>query len=1198
MLLKSLELQGYKTFAGRTVFEFAGPITAIVGPNGSGKSNIADAIRWVLGEQSYSLLRGKKTEDMIFSGSEQRPRASMAAATILFDNSTGWLPIDFSEVSITRRAYRDGQNEYLINNQRVRLRDIVELLGQSGLSERTYTIIGQGLVDAALALRAEDRRKLFEEAAGIGLYRLRKSEAQRRLETTLRNLERVEDILSEIKPRLRSLERQAAKAKEYRQVREDLHALLKDWYGYHWKRMVQELRKAKETFAQEESRLNQLQEKSLTAEEKLSSLRQQIQRLREDIAAWQNQLSELYAQREGITRELAILNERKRLLTQQIQSAKSDIVRDEATLEELNLRLRDVDEEEVRLRKELEDAQKQGEAARDNLKQLKEKIVMLEREISDMEQQRFGMLNQQAKLTAQLDELTNRKGKAEQDIIQYKMDKDKLAVELEKVRGMIKTLQEEAQTYETKLSNVQKRLETIREKISSQRRELNQKTQDINKLEQEISSVETRLNLIEQAENDLLGYSEGAKKVLNYAAQQGAIGDAKLLGGAVLVDEAYEAAVAAALGEFLDAVILDVDKLPEDLISYVKGQQSRGVIVPLGELSIPSDKFIPEKHRAILGLAIDFVDCDPKIYPVMQLLLGHVVVVEDLKVARNVLSILPQYAKVVTLDGDVLYPGGIVVAGGNAEKTKLSRPREQRRLRELLGGLKERKTALLQQVQSLESTLMAAQNEQDELINTHEELHALKQAKEKEIDEQVLQEEKATRQSQWLSEQVNRLSDEINSVENEIRVAQEKLDDINRKLEIFDQKLVSIKSKRDDVDLDDVQREVTYWNTQIQMMEQALARLATLRQERERAVSRVEELIKSRQQMIESYADQLDEIAARERELSQNEEELNDQAMEIQTRIEPAERELAELERQNAEILAQETEMRKVLAHAERQYAQAQLNLNRKEEALSNLREKIEDDFGLVEYIYDDGVGGPIPLPFEGFVERLPVVEKLPEGIDQQIKRLRAQLRRMGAVNPEAEKEYLEVRQRYEFMTSQIEDLKAAEADIHQVIDELDELMRAAFEKTFHAVAEEFKEIFKRLFGGGSARLVLTDPDNLIESGIEIEARLPGRRTQGLSLLSGGERSLTATALVFALLRVSPTPFCILDEVDAMLDEANVGRFRELLKELSENTQFIVITHNRNTVQVADVIYGVTMGADSSSRIVSLKMDEVAEVTG
>jgi len=394
MRLKSIELHGYKTFASQTTFEFAGMVTAIVGPNGSGKSNVADSLRWVLGEQSYSLLRGKKTEDMIFSGSEFRPRAGMASATVVFDNSDGWLPIDFSEVSITRRAYRDGQNEYLVNGQRVRLKDVTELLAQSGLAERTYTIIGQGVVDAALSLKAEERRRLFEEAAGIGLYRARREEAQRRLETTRRNLERVQDILAELQPRLRSLERQARRAQEYEQIRADLRILLREWYGYHWHQAQKELHEDRDLARKQEIALEKARKAYQELDQKISVERSQLQSLRARLNGWHRQLAALHTQREELSTQRAVASERFRSLAEQRQSAQAELARLQDEVELHQGRLQVADEEVARLEGELDEARAQTESALAALGQRQDERALAET-AAQAERQVLESLNKQ-----------------------------------------------------------------------------------------------------------------------------------------------------------------------------------------------------------------------------------------------------------------------------------------------------------------------------------------------------------------------------------------------------------------------------------------------------------------------------------------------------------------------------------------------------------------------------------------------------------------------------------------------------------------------------------------------------------------------------------------------------------------------------------------------------------------------------------
>jgi chromosome segregation protein len=409
--------------------------------------------------------------------------------------------------------------------------------------------------------------------------------------------------------------------------------------------------------------------------------------------------------------------------------------------------------------------------------------------------------------------------------------------------------------------------------------------------------------------------------------------------------------------------------------------------------------------------------------------------------------------------------------------------------------------------------------------------------------------------------------------------------------------LRQLQSALNAISLEEFQLEANHWDTQSAVVEQALKNTLDRQRERNQTVADASQSfteIKSRLAHMQAEISQLDQA---KNTLRSQEAELITQVDTLQALIDPADAELVAAEAQQDSLMGDETQSRNKLSAADRRNSQAQLTLTRCQEALDRWRERIEADFGLVSFEYDEQVSGPTPLPLgSNMVQELPVVEELPEGLEETIKQQRAQLRRIGAVNPDAQREYEEVSQRYTFMTAQVEDSKKAEADIREVITELDVLMEREFRITFDAVAAEFRQIFTRLFGGGSAQLVLTDPENMTDTGIDIEARLPGRRTQGLSLLSGGERSLTATALVFALLKVSPTPFCVLDEVDAMLDEANVGRFRDLLRELAQNTQFIVITHNRNTVQAADVIYGVTKGRDTASQVISLKLDEVADV--
>jgi chromosome segregation protein len=1193
--LKSLELHGYKTFAAKTNFEFAEGITAIVGPNGSGKSNIADALRWVLGEQTYSLLRAKKTEDMIFAGSEQRPRAGMASAGITFDNSDGWLPVDFSEVCISRRAYRDGRNEYLLNSQHVRLKDINELLAQSGLSERTYTILGQGLVDASLALKADERRRLFEEAAGIGLYRARREESLRRLETSQRNLDRVLDILAELEPRLKSLERQAARAQEYTQVQADLRVLLHEWYGFHWHRAQRDLTEAIDLARTQETKLNEARESYQNVRQEFSTFRDRLNGLRARLNSWHRQSVQLHENRESVSGDLAMLDERQRSLLDNRQAALSEQSRLAEEFKIARERLSEAETEAARLLAEYDEAQIQARANQTALNELQAKKSLLESNLESARKKLDEITARRAGLQARMDELAVRSETQKQKLevtaraIVLAESEAGQALQEFKVTSSARQISETVmQKAEVEFHSAQKRLVELEEKVKHSQAERAAK-------QAEQARLKTQLDVLEQAEQSLAGYADGAKLLLD-AARQSKLGGAHgALSAALDVPAELEVAISAALGEYTDAVLLTSGRDAEQALVLLDSDQSgRASILPLDWLS-PVEPLKTKPDANCLGVASDLVNAPAELRPALDLLLGQVLIVRDRVAARRVLAGQPKNVRVVTLHGEVFHATGQVLAGKPAKTAALGRSRQRRELQESLAEVERQIAALDKEAKKLTGQVEANRDQEADRKERLAEKHAgLETARDTERQAQV-REETAQRQRDWQFNQKQSIESEITQAEKERQQSAVALSQ-NEKDAAEAQEALRIKTAAlAALTLDEFQAQVTFWGTRSAVAERALSDTRRRHLERKQIAAHLQE----QQDRSESRLTEIDTLLAgleAERENQRGQAAgLNAQLEELHDLTGPAEKELETAEAQESELQKKETEGQTALVRVERTYNQFQLDLDRKQEALQNLRQKIEDDFGLVAFEYASEVSGPVPLPFNGMVEQLPVVTELAPDLEDNMTRQRAQLRRMGAINPEAQQEFKSVKERQIFLTTQVEDLHKAEADLRQVIAELDELTRREFQKTFVAVAEEFHIIFHRLFGGGSARLALTDPENLTETGIDIEARLPGRREQGLSLLSGGERSLTAIALVFALLKVSPTPVCVMDEVDAMLDEANVGRFRDLLLELSKETQFIIITHNRNTVQAADVIYGVTMGRDSSSQIISLKLDEISE---
>lgn len=977
--LKSLELHGYKSFAGKTRFDFGTTVTAVVGPNGSGKSNIADAIRWVLGEQSYRTLRGRKTDDMIFVGSQKRSRAGMASATIIFDNSEGWLPIDYSEVSIGRRAHRDGHNEYLLNGQRVRLRDIQDLLGSAGLAERTYTIIGQGLVDSVLSLKPEDRSKLFEEAAGILVHRSRREESVRRLDKTQDNLDRVKDILREIRPRLRSLERQAERAIAQDQVRKDLEAALGHWYGHHWHALQGSLTAARRQAQQSSAERQELISSSEQSAGALERVNQRVARLRSELSESEHERDQQRRDSSDSERRLAVAQER----------------------------LQGLEREESRANRQLLD--------------LMERYI----ELSD-------------RLLLARDEA---RGK------QLKMFEPITA----------------APPTESILEHVEQR----RNRLSTLIQELSDRVQA---LAQERAALSAKLEV------ESNGFARRVVEAAREGELSGVVGE---LEENLRVRNGHESAIHAVLDGYEHSVVFRHAWEVEAALEWLKPEDrlEKLTLLPQSEIRTPPELPVPSDPDC-LGVAANLVQTSPGYEAAAQLLLGRSLIVRNRRAARRVLSQVPLDARVVTLEGEVFFPTGPVVVTVNGNR---DRYRETMRVQ------------LAQASQELEK----AEGERNQLLVQRDRADAEFRAQ---------------------------LSQEV------VRAKQDKAESLG-----------------------DQRSELT----------------ASIGKLREQLTANLEQQ-RARRAEVEGCRDELVERHA---------------ALDTSRAGHAAKQEqLAQAEASRAELMAAEAGARSRQRLVEDQHTQAQIELARLTERREDLRSRIEDDFSLV---------AELPQPVEMIVDQLQPLDELPQGLEAELARLRRQMRSMGSINPAARREFEEVKTRHDFLVQQIDDLNQAEQRLKQVIAELDELMAREFNRTFEDVQRAFEEYFVRLFGGGSAQLNLVERDDQI--GIEMEIRLPGKRAQGLSMLSGGERSLTAVSLIFALLKLSPTPFCVLDEVDAMLDESNVLRFGEILRELSRDTQFLVITHNRQTIQAAEALYGISLGSDHASEVISLKLEEAAE---
>ncbi len=1189
--LTRLELHGYKTFADKTEFLFPHGITAIVGPNGSGKSNIADALRWVLGEQSYTVLRGKRTEDMIFSGSDARPRMGMATVSVTFDNSDGWLPVDFSTVVISRRAYRSGENEYYLNGTRVRLRDIQELLAESGLLKRSYAIIGQGLVDQALSLRPEERRVLIEEAAGITVYQKKRDQALQRLAEVESNLTRVRDILTEITPRLKRLERQVERVQQYTLLETELQNLLRTWYGYRWHKGLEELEAARRSWSQQEERLQHRRRRILDIEKQLDRLQEEQQHLREEIEQNHARIATLHREIETLLRHEAVIQERKRGLEAQYHTLADTLPSLQARLrilherrEDAQRRLQTLQEEKASLEAALQAAQQaftQAEEQRRQATQMvqatRDRLLTLKTRLAEAKERQQQLQTRAANIQAEQNRIKTR-------IEQLHRDRERLQAQIREMAGHMADTEQALRQVDAKIQAKEAELKQSQEHLNAAKEQLRQ-------TESELRHLQDRYALLERLREEGSGLYAGVRAVLN-AHLPGIIG---VIAELIHVPETYERAIEEALGASLQDIVVHTWKDAERAIAYLKRKRAgRATFLPLDTLRPPRRPPVPQEG-GVIGLAADLVKTDPSVRPAIDLLLNHTLVVRDLATARRVLSRVGGL-RMVTLEGELVRSSGRVT-GGEGKQTRggmLAREREWRELPHHIERIRRTMDTLQQRITQQETHVEEQQRELRMYREHHRTLSRRLQQLRQEMRDRENHLSRLEGQIQAQKSVLARLEEEQESTRSEQERLREHMQKLHDEEHYVEQALKKAESRLRELDDEEARERIAYLQSLRATLEGRLRSaqhvLDTLNQD----IAHQNELLQAHETQITTLQQDIEEA---ENELQRVQVQLQaaqHQLEEIEGPTRTAEERLAQQQATFQELQQSLEQERRLLHQEESHLTQIGLAVQRAEDALTHLRHQIEEDLGLVRLEEStDMYPAQAPLPFTNGVETLPKVTEIPKGLEEDIRRIRIRLRNLGPINPDAPQEYKQLHERHDFLQSQMQDLMEASQDLKRAIKELDRLMEKEFKKTYQSVAREFKKYFQRLFGGGTARLTLTQPDNLNHTGIDIIARPPGKRTQSLAMLSGGERALTAAALIFAILTVSPPPFCILDEVDAALDEANVGRFRDVLKELSQHIQFIVITHNRGTIEAANTIYGVSMGRDGASRVLSLRLEEL-----
>ncbi len=1185
MRLKHLKLHGYKSFATPTEFEFHDGITTIVGPNGSGKSNVADAIQWVLGEQAFSHLRAKKTEDMIFAGSAGRPRMGMAEASLTLDNSEGWLPIEFAEVTLTRRAYRSGENDYLLNGSKVRLRDIIELLARGGLGLGSYAVIGQGLIDSAVSLRPEERRALLEDAAGISLYQAKKEDARNKLKDTNDNLTRVSDILKELEPRVRRLREQAHRAYQLNDVQQKLAERLQTWYGYQWQAAQERLANAKRIAERTHDELLEARQKMQTLDTERARIREVIEAQRRSVASDQQTLREHQAVQQDAEQQRAVAQTRLTLLTQQHA--------------ELGAELEALDAEEqqgLQARAELAAAATQAQTMFSEAEQqLSHLHVAMTHRDARLKQARLAQAEAQRNVAvAQRQALDLAKRVAEQT--------QRLASAHERLQTLSRALPQHQQTLMVQAEAIQAhaersalaqlQLDSLIMQLANCAAQFDEAQRQASDAQQRVASLNTQLaeaqaqSRAAQVEVET-AQRRGVQEMLDLARELHVRSLASLRSLYHVAPE-HERLVRAALGAHADALVVQTWADAQRLAAHTQTRQTILVLDSFDAASLLS----LSKDAGILGL----ITHAPWHRALFHTLLAGVAlngqsVAQD---AQHGTLIIPQ--AIVTQHGELITRHAILTSDASAPN---------------FAALEAQVSAWQQRAQTLSDELAQAHSMEQQAQQARERLNAKRlelegeRAQQKSVADELLRERaRLLQEQQTLAAQHERLRQEQTHLQPQVSVWTQTLAELQRQHDELAATPTQFASAIAEAVMDDeLPRQMAQAETRVALLRQETnARQQTLTQ----LAARLQALAAQKQNRATRLQTLSAEIVTSQAQVAQLTEQLAHIAQRIeplQAQLQPALAQLREAEAQLRELEAQERAARDMLYLKEEANSQAMVEAQRREDRIANLREQIEGDYELVSLPTDLTKQLTMDLSEQQQLSLelgesakpvvLPGVTVIPEGIEAEIKSLRNKLRWIGNINPDAPVEYQQEKDRFEFMSAQLDDLQQASAALQQLIAELDALMKHKFNETFETVARGFKEFFKRLFGGGSAELVLTDPKDLITTGVDIIAQPPGKRRQPLALLSGGERALTAGALIFALLRASPTPFCIMDEVDAALDEANVGRFRDTLVELAQRLQFVIITHNRVTVEAAHTIYGVSMGGDGVSRVLSLRLEGV-----
>ncbi|MFC6331200.1 chromosome segregation protein SMC [Paenibacillus septentrionalis] len=1185
MFLKRIELAGFKSFADKTELEFVNGITAVVGPNGSGKSNISDGIRWVLGEQSAKSLRGGKMEDIIFAGSDARRAVNYGEVSLTLDNSDGALPLEYNEVTVTRRVHRSGDSEYMINKQACRLKDITELFMDTGIGKEAYSIIGQGRIEEILSTRSEDRRGIFEEASGIVKYKSRKKEAKRKLDDTEQNLLRIHDLVMELEDQVEPLRKQSEVALHFKELKEQLKSKEISLY-------VHQIETLHNAWSESTAKLESLNQEQLKLSAVVSKHDALLESDRLQLREIEKELDELHQSMLQISEEVEKCEGYSEVIKERIRHNEETRTSVEQAIAVSDQRIMNLSKEEVAVRSKAAELEDRLKGLRITLQAEEQRMQgVTTGSAQDAEERLKGELLHVLSTMAQLrNEI--RYAQQQQEALERKMER--IGEDEAKWNQQQRALDAKKFELEQKLAALINEHEKIRTKMleeADEARKLNgtieQTMTQLRRYEQKLDSDMSRRDTMKEMQDAMDGFMHGVKEILKASrrSQSAITGVHGAVAELIVVPERIETAVETALGGALQHIVMEDEKSARAAISYLKQRQlGRATFLPLdvirGRRLSEMDKRIVSELDGFVGVAAELVQYEDCYREIVFNLLGNVLLAENLEQANRIAARCQYRYRVVTLEGDVVNAGGSMTGGSSQKRgaSLLGRHRQIEQLDEMIASAK-------QQIEQERLKLVDLRKEMS--IRSQNAEQARERLEQKRLDEQGLKGDlqQLQQEMKFLSEQQALSSTDKQAQAKEQQEAAQRIADAERQLAELSTKEAELQEtikqaeqarKVNETQKEELQVQLTDLKINVAKLDQEYSNYedqsARLRDE----ISRAKQELKTQQQQLSNLQEQAASLALEAEEqvvrlaqLKENKQQCSDRTDSI--RLQRVQK-LSGLEQGENET----KEQRNALRSIEEQMRQTEIVLNRQDVELDHTIKKLSEEYG---------------FSYELAKEQYPPPEEI-NAVQLDVRELKRKISSLGEINLGAIEEYERVKERYDFLSEQKNDLMEAKTTLYEVIKEMDDEMSKRFKTTFEEIRKHFIVVFGKLFGGGRADLILVEPSNILETGIDIVAQPPGKKLQNLQLLSGGERALTAIALLFAILQVKPVPFCVLDEVEAALDEANVTRFAQYLREFSELTQFIVVTHRKGTMEEADVLYGVTMEEGGVSKLVSVRLEE------